>query len=101
MVRNNEGLTKTYNRFNDRNETAPEIAILRDLHAVMDRAVLDAYGWHDMPTDCDFHLDYPIDEDEWGTRKRPYRYRWPDDIRDEVLARLHELNARSATGAPP
>ena len=25
-------------------------------------------------------------------RKKPWRYRWPDDFRDEVLARLLELN---------
>ena len=54
----------------------------------MDRVVLDAYGWNDIPTDCEFLLDYEIDEEEWGKRKKPYRYRWPDDIRDEVLARL-------------
>ena len=71
MVDNNEGLTKTYNRFHDPNETAAEITRLRDLHADMDRAVLDAYGWHDIPTDCDFLLDYPIDEDEWGTGRSP------------------------------
>ena len=94
MAKNTEGLTKTYNRFHDPNETAPEIAELRSLHADMDRAVLDAYGWHDIPTDCDFLLDYPIDENEWGTRKKPYRCRWPDDVRDEVLARLLDLNAK-------
>jgi len=27
----------------------------------------------------------------WGTKKKPYRYRWPDEIRDEVLARLLAL----------
>ena len=94
MVKNNEGLTKTYNRFHDPNETGPVIARLRDLHTDMDRAVLDAYGWNDIPTNCDFLLDYPVDEDEWGTRKKPYRYRWPDDVRDEVLARLLDLNAK-------
>ena len=62
----------------------------------MDRAVLDAYGWRDIPTDYEFLLDYEIDEDQWGTRKKPYRYRWPDAIRDEVLARLLELNAERA-----
>ena len=96
MVRHDEGLTKTYNRFHDPGETDPEIAELRDLHAAMDRAVLDAYGWTDIPTDCEFLLDYEIDEEEWGTRKKPYRYRWPDDVRDEVLARLLELNAERA-----
>ena len=96
MVRNNEGLTKTYNRFHDPNENHQDILKLRELHAAMDRAVLDAYGWTDIPTRYEFLLDYEIDEEEWGDRKKPYRYRWPDDIRDEVLARLLELNARRA-----
>ena len=96
MVENNEGLTRTYNRFHDPDETDPDIAELRTLHTAMDRAVLDAYGWHDIPTDCEFLLDYAIDEEEWGRRKKPYRYRWPDTTRDEVLARLLELNADRA-----
>ena len=96
MVRNDEGLTKTYNRFHDPDESDPAITELRDLHAAMDRAVLDVYGWTDIPTDCEFLLDYEIDEEEWGTRKKPYRYRWPDEVRDEVLARLLELNAARA-----
>src|SRR5687767_4637278 len=65
MVRNNEGLTKTYNRFHDPNETLAEIAELRALHAQMDRAVLDAYGGDlgklVVPA-CAFLLDYE-DED--------------------------------------
>ena len=96
MIRHDEGLTKTYNRFHDPDESDPEIVQLRDLHAAMDRAVLNAYGWTDIPTDCEFLLDYEIDEEEWGTRKKPYRYRWPNEIRDEVLARLLELNAERA-----
>ncbi len=96
MVRNNEGLTKTYNRFHDPNERNPDILQLRELHASMDRAVLDAYGWTDIDTTCEFLLDYEIDEEEWGDKKKPYRYRWPDDMRDEVLARLLELNAERA-----
>ncbi len=96
MVRNDEGLTKTYNRFHDPNESDPEIMKVRDLHAAMDRAVLDAYGWNDIQTDCGFLLDYEIDYEEWGDKKKPYRYRWPDAVRDEVLARLLELNARRA-----
>jgi hypothetical protein len=96
MVKNNEGLTKTYNRFHHPDETDPEILRLRELHAATDRAVLDAYGWSDIPTDCEFLLDYEIDEEEWGDKKKPYRYRWPDQVRDEVLARLLELNAERA-----
>ena len=96
MVRNDEGMTKTYNRFHDPYENDPEIVELRRLHAAMDRAVLETYGWTDIPTDCEFLLDYEIDEETWGRKKKPYRYRWPDPIRDEVLARLLELNAQRA-----
>jgi hypothetical protein len=96
MVRNNEGLTKTYNRFHDPDERAPEIVELRELHGTMDRAVLDAYGWTDIPATYKFLLDYEIDEEDWGDKKKPYRYRWPDEIRDDVLARLLELNAELA-----
>lgn len=92
MVRNNEGLTQTYNRFHDPNERSSDILRLRELHNSMDRAVLDAYGWTDISTECDFYLDYEIDEESWGDRRKPYRYRWPDAARDEVLARLLELN---------
>ena len=96
MVANNEGLTKTYNRFHDPEERNPKIAELRRLHAAMDRAVLDAYGWADISTDCEFLLDYEIDEEEWGRKKRPWRYRWPDEVRDRVLARLMALNGQRA-----
>ncbi len=96
MVKNNEGMTKTYNRFHNPEERGSQFAELRKLHAAMDRTVLDAYGWTDIPTDCEFLLDYEIDEATWGNKKKPYRYRWPDDVRDEVLARLLALNAKYA-----
>ena len=96
MVKNNKGLTKTYNRFHDPYDDDLDVAHLRDLHADMDRAVLNAYGWNDIPTECEFLLDHEIDDEEWGRRKKPYRYRWPNDVRDEVLARLLELNANRA-----
>lgn len=51
----------------------------------MDRAVLDAYGWTDIQPTCEFLLDYEDDEDESSRRRKPWRYRWPDDVRDEVL----------------
>ena len=108
MAANGEGMTRTYNRFHDLYETDPRIAKLRELHAAMDRAVLDAYGWSDLPTDCNLLLDYEIDEAAWGRKKKPYRYRWPDEVRDEVLARLLALNAdraaieaRAGTAAGP
>jgi hypothetical protein len=95
MVANGEGLTKTYNRFHDPDERDPGILALRELHAAMDRAVLHTYGWTDIPADCEFILDYE-DEEESTRRKKPWRYRWPDEVRDEVLARLIELNAQRA-----
>jgi hypothetical protein len=99
MVKNDEGLTKTYNRFHDPDERDPAIIKLRELHAEMDRAVLAAYGWTDVKLPCEFILDYQEKEDEESgahSRKKPWRYRWPDEIRDEVLARLLELNRQRA-----
>jgi len=135
MVRNNEGLTKTYNRFHDPAEPSADIAWLRRLHAEMDRAVLTAYDWKDVPTACGFALDWlDLDDDELantlaeapddvreriesadyffpdaasacrfqshikkqGRGKLPWRHRWPDDVRDDVLARLLALNAKRA-----
>jgi hypothetical protein len=104
MVRNNEGLTKTYNRFHDPDEHSPEILRLRELHSAMDRTVLEAFSWHDLAETaaCEFLLDYEDDEDEDESapsrrqRRKPWRYRCPDDFRDEVLARLLELNRQRA-----
>lgn len=103
LISRDEGLTKTYNRFHDPHETSPDIKNLRDLHDEMDRAVLRAYGWHDLAekATCEFLLDYEEEEDDDPTakkskRKKPWRYRWPDDFRDEVLARLLELNEHRA-----
>ncbi len=136
MVRNNEGLTSTYNRFHDPAETSSGLLQLRALHQEMDQAVLAAYGWSDVlqlgPGDspCGFGLDYLDTEEDaqlpeelqeridsgdlffWeagdalafqrqlqahgaitGRRKLPWRYRWPDAVRDDVLARLLALNA--------
>ncbi len=99
MIRNDEGLTTTYNRFHDPNEVAADIQRLRELHAAMDRAVLDAYGWQDIQPVCEFfpEFDEEEEEDEGGRpKKKKYRYRWPEDIHDEVLARLLHLNRQRA-----
>ena len=78
---------------------------LRELHAAMDAAVLTAYGWTDLlpKCTCEFLLDYEDDESESGAeesggrkKKKPWRYRWTDEVRDEVLARLLKLNAERA-----
>ena len=96
MVGNQEGTTTTYNRFHNPDENNIQVAQLRELHAAMDRAALDAYGWTDVPTDCDFLLDYEIGENGGRGGKTPHRYRWPDAVGHEVLARLLELNRQRA-----
>jgi hypothetical protein len=92
MQRNQKGLTDTYNRFHDPDETDEDILHLRELHQQMDRAVLDAYGWTDIAPECQFLLDYQEEEETSSKRKKPWRYRWDEDVHDEVLARLLELN---------
>jgi hypothetical protein len=99
MTQNNEGLTKTYNRFHDPNNTSAPIMQLRELHQKMDKAVLDAYGWGDIMPACDFFLDYDDEEDDEvaptrRTRRKPWRWAWSDAVKDEVFARLLELNIR-------
>jgi len=58
MIRNNQGLTETYNRFHDPYEIDSDILKLRELHTEMDRVVLEAYGWSDLDSCCGFALDY-------------------------------------------
>jgi hypothetical protein len=95
MVRNNQGLTDTYNRFHDPDERDPDILKLRELHEQCDRAVLEAYGWQDISIACEFLLDYDeADVEANSRRKKPWRYRWPEAVHDEVLARLLELNQK-------
>jgi hypothetical protein len=99
MVKNNDGLTKTYNRFHDPLENDSSLGHLRQLHDVMDRAVLDAYGWTDIEPECEFVPEFNDEEEEVDggrPKRKKYRYRWTDEIRDEVLARLLELNSRRA-----
>ena len=109
MIRNDEGLTETYNRFHDPNEDSPDLlCVCGNLHAAMDRAVLDAYGWQDLQPVCEFFPEFDDEEEEDDSgrpKKKKYRYRWPDEIHDEVLARLLDLNRQRAleegSSSPP
>jgi hypothetical protein len=74
------GLTTTYNRLKDASVTDAAILSLRALHEQVDRAVLDAYGWSDIPVP-------------------PYCGATPSQLEafeDEVLDRLFDLNERRA-----
>jgi hypothetical protein len=107
MVRNKEGLTKTYNRFHRPDDQSPDFIRLRELHDAMDRVVLDAYGWTDLRPVCEFFPEFDEDEDDDDSgsgraKQKKYRYRWPEEIHDEVLARLLALNReRAALQADP
>lgn len=88
----NEGLTKTYNRVNDPNETSADIIQLRRLHAGLDEAVAAAYGWEDL------RLDHGFQDTRFGVR-----YTVAPVAQAEILDRLLELNharyAREQTDA--
>jgi hypothetical protein len=90
MIARNEGMTKTYNRFHDGTEISEDIRRLRELHAAMDRAVLEAYGWHDLAERAEPSFLDQTNEDDHTYQGRMF---WPSDFRDEVLARLLALNA--------
>ncbi len=81
MRERQEGLTKTYNRFHDANETAGDIQKLRELHIEMDQAVAAAYSWQDLDLGHGFHQT-----------KQGIRFTISETARREVLDRLLELN---------
>jgi hypothetical protein len=76
-----EGLTKTYNRFHNPDESAEDIERLRELHVEMERAVADAYGWDDLDLGHGFH-----------ETKQGVRFAISEEARREVLDRLLLLN---------
>jgi len=81
MLTRQEGLTKTYNRFHDPDESAEDIATLRRLHIEMDAAVAAAYGWHDLDLGHGFY-----------ETRQGMRYTTSEEARREVLDRLLALN---------
>ncbi|CBN55043.1 MULTISPECIES: Eco57I restriction-modification methylase domain-containing protein [Kamptonema] len=81
MLYRQEGLTKTYNRFHNPDETAADIQQLQELHVEMDNAVAAAYGWQDIDLGHDFH-----------ETKQGLRYTISETARREVLDRLLLLN---------
>jgi hypothetical protein len=77
MLTNQEGLTKTYNRFHNPDETNADIHKLRELHIEMDKAVAAAYNWQDIELQHDFHQT-----------KQGLRFTISETARREVLDRL-------------
>lgn len=93
MVTRNEGLTKTYNHFHDPAETVADIVRLRQLHHEMDVAVLRAYGWDDL---AERAAPQFLTEESENDHRYQNRLFWPAPFRDEVLARLLDLNRSRA-----
>jgi hypothetical protein len=84
LVDTKQGLTKTYNALKDPENQDPRIVELRGLHEGVDRAVLDAYGWHEIEVPP---YGTPITADERRALER---------FEDEVLNRLFALNHERA-----
>jgi hypothetical protein len=81
MCERQEGLTKTYNRFHNADQTFSDIQKLRDLHVEMDQAVAAVYGWTDLELGHGFH-----------ETKQGIRFTISEPARRELLQRLLKLN---------
>lgn len=96
MLRRELGLTKLYNLVNDPalvDSTDADIARMRQIHVELDEAVMDAYGWADVPLEHGFH-----------TYRKMQRWTVSPAARVEILDRLLEENHRRAAlqgEAPP
>jgi hypothetical protein len=88
LLRRQLGLTKLYNLVNDpdiSDETDGDVARLRAIHVELDEAVIDAYGWGDVPLDHGFH-----------TYRQMQRWTISPAARIEILDRLLEENHKRA-----
>lgn len=86
MIALSIGLTDVYNRFHDPAIDDVLIYKLRELHACLDRAVCDAYGWNDIDLGHDFHSAPYLPKND------RMRYTICEPARLEVLRRLSRLN---------
>ncbi|MFE4819793.1 Eco57I restriction-modification methylase domain-containing protein [Streptomyces sp. NPDC056704] len=98
MLRLGSGLTATYNLVHDPACGDSAIVELRRIHEEIDKAVVEAYGWHDLldasgqtpptdPTHETFPLDHGFHETDQGTR-----YTIGLLARTEIIDRLRLLN---------
>ena len=95
MLRRDLGLTKLYNLVNDPDVADgddPDVARLRAIHMELDHAVMDAYGWSDVPLEHGFH-----------TYRQMERWTVSPAARVEILDRLLEENhwRAAAQGSAP
>ncbi len=83
MLSRNEGLTKTYNRFNDTDDNSDGTQELRSIHVKLDDAVCASYGWRDLSLGHSFY-----------ETPRGIRFTLQEEARLELLRRLTKLNQR-------
>ncbi|MEU7380216.1 DNA methyltransferase [Streptomyces sp. NPDC042207] len=98
MLCRNIGLTSTYNLVHDEACQDTDIVELRRIHEEIDKATIEAYGWHDFldhsaqtpPADLThetFSLNHGFHETDQGTR-----YTIGLLARTEIIDRLRQLN---------
>ncbi|MGW3314386.1 Eco57I restriction-modification methylase domain-containing protein [Streptomyces fungicidicus] len=98
MLRRNIGLTDTYNLVHDGACQDDDIIELRRIHKEVDKATIEAYGWHDLldetgatePADPT-HERVPLDHGIHDTDQGP-RYTIGLLARTEIIDRLRQLN---------
>lgn len=98
MLARNMGLTDTYNLVHSPDCHDKDIVALRHIHEEIDKATVEAYGWHDLlddstktppadPTHEALPLDHGFHETDQGTR-----YTIGLLARTEIIDRLRQLN---------
>ncbi|MEU9390076.1 DNA methyltransferase [Streptomyces sp. NPDC048324] len=98
MLDRNIGLTATYNLVHSPDCLDDDIAGLRRIHEEVDKAIIEAYGWHDLLDDSAqtlpadpfheaFSLDHGFHETDEGVR-----YTIGLLARTEIIDRLRQLN---------
>lgn len=86
MMKRQNGLTDSYNKFHNPEEQSSDFQELRNLHREMDEAVLAAYDWNDLDLNHGFHnVGYLPEKDR-------LRFTISEVARLEVLRRLTALN---------
>ncbi|MFF2371642.1 Eco57I restriction-modification methylase domain-containing protein [Agromyces sp. NPDC058110] len=86
MLRRQLGLTALYNLVNSPDvESDADVDLIRSIHVQIDVAVMEAYGWTDIPLDHGFH-----------TYRQMERWTVSPAARVEILDRLLEENHRRA-----
>ncbi|MEV0179016.1 DNA methyltransferase [Streptomyces sp. NPDC050625] len=98
MLARSAGLTDTYNLIHDPDCQDEDIVELRRIHEDIDKAAIEAYGWHDLlddsgqtppadPAQETYPLDHGFQETDQGVR-----YTISLLARTEIIDRLRQLN---------